>query len=90
MKTKLIIPSVLRKYSEDEIEIVFDGNTVRDLLNKLKRQNPQLHNSICDETGKVRPHINLFLDDELLHRDRLDRQLGSGIVVSVFQAVSGG
>ena len=50
MKTKLIIPSVLRKYSEDEIEIVFDGNTVRDLLNKLKRQNPQLHNSICDET----------------------------------------
>ncbi|APZ95353.1 MoaD/ThiS family protein [Fuerstiella marisgermanici] len=90
MKTRLLIPAVLRKYSNDELEISFDGDTVGELLRQLKQVNPAVYGCICDETGRMRKHINLFLDNKILRRDDFDRKLEPGVVVSVFQAVSGG
>ena len=62
MKTKLLIPVVLRKYSKDELEVTFEGNTVHELLQALRQSNNDLYNCICDETGKLRRHINIFLN----------------------------
>ena len=90
MKTRLLIPAVLRKYSNEKLEISFDGDTVGEFLGQLKQVNPAVYGCICDETGRMRKHINLFLDNEILRRDDFDRKLEPGVVVSVFQAVSGG
>jgi len=90
MKTRLLIPAVLRKYSNEKLEISFDGDTVGEFLGQLKQVNPAVYGCICDETGRMRKHINLFLDNEILRRDDFDRKLKPGVVVSVFQAVSGG
>ncbi|MEZ6132657.1 MAG: MoaD/ThiS family protein [Planctomycetaceae bacterium] len=90
MKTRFLIPAVLRKYSDDELEISYDGNTVGDLLSELRRISPTVYQCICDETGRMRPHINLFLDNKILRRNNFEQKLEPGVVVSVFQAVSGG
>ncbi len=90
MKTRFLIPAVLRKYSDVELEICFDGNTVGELLSELKHSHAAVYQCVCDETGRMRPHINLFLDNEILRRDDFDQKLEPGVVVSVFQAVSGG
>ena len=64
---------------------------MREALAELRRNFPALYQCICDETDTVRQHINLFVNNDILHdRDGLDTQLHSTDVLSVFQAVSGG
>jgi molybdopterin converting factor small subunit len=46
---------------------------------------------VCDETGAVRRHVNLFVNDSFLSkRDGLDTPLASGDILTIMPAVSGG
>lgn len=91
MSTTFRIPRLLQTCCQGQPEIRLQGSTVHELLDHLKQLHPSLYQCICDETGAVRPHINLFVNNDFL-RDRhgLETRLGPGDVVSVFQAVSGG
>lgn len=91
MVTTLQIPRVLQAQCGGKSELCLQGRTVRAVLEELRHENPSLYICICDETGTVRQHLNLFVNDELLSvRNDLDTPLEPGDVVSVFQAVSGG
>ncbi|MFO0915021.1 MAG: MoaD/ThiS family protein [Pirellulales bacterium] len=85
------IPRVLRTECAGQLELRLSGSTVREVLDEVRREHPGLYRSICNETGSVRQHIHLFVNDDLV-RDRVGDQttLKPGDVVSVFQAVSGG
>ena len=90
MQIRLLTPQVLRRYATDDLRINIAGGTVKDLLVEVQRRYPALYSCICDETGRLRQHINLFIGNELLVRDNLKTRLRQGDVVSVYQAVSGG
>ena len=64
---------------------------MHDVLARLEQSFPKLHRSICDETGAVRRHINVFVNTHHM-RDRqgLDTRLETGDVVTIMTAVSGG
>ena len=64
---------------------------MRAALEQLERSHPSLYSSVCDETGKVRRHVNLFVNDSNV-RDRqgLDTALVPGDVLTIVPAVSGG
>lgn len=65
--------------------------TVRAVLGELERRYPALHRSICDETGAVRRHINVFINtNHLRDRGGIDSALVPGDVVTILPAVSGG
>jgi molybdopterin converting factor small subunit len=67
--------------------------TVRAALRQLQEQYPSLYGSVCDETGAVRRHVNLFVNSTLVCvRDPagLDAPLAPGDVLSILPAVSGG
>ncbi len=72
-------------------ELEISASTVRAVLDQLERRYPKLHRSICDETGAVRRHINLFVNTQHM-RDcgGLDASLETGDVVMIMTAVSGG
>jgi len=81
----------LRTCCAHESELALSSTSLRAVLEQLERHPPALHRSICDETGTVRRHVNLFVNT--LHmRDRkgLDTLLASGDEVTVLAAVSGG
>ena len=67
------------------------ATTLRAMLEALEHQHPALHRSICDETGAVRRHVNLFVNEHNM-RDchGLETPLAAGDVVTVLPAVSGG
>lgn len=91
METKLLIPRILQVHAEGRAELLVRGGTVRALLDELQRAHPALHRCIRNETGQIRQHINLFINNDFLRdREGLDTELRAGDVVSVFQAVSGG
>lgn len=91
MDITLNLPRILQQYCHGQPELRLRGATVRAVLEALQHEYPALYRCICNETGTVRPHINLFLNNDLLHRrNGLDTRLEAGHVLSVFQAVSGG
>ena len=50
-----------------------------------------LYRNICDETGKVRRHLNVFVNtDNVRDLDDIDTTLTPGDVISILPAVSGG
>lgn len=91
MPIRVQIPRSLGIYSGGKLEIAAAGSTVRELLEDVRQAFPSLYVCICDETGAVRRHVNLFVNNDFMQdREGLETRLESGDVVAVFQAVSGG
>lgn len=87
------IPGMLRNYCRDHSEIAVAAGTVGEALSQLKREHPALYGSICDETDRVRQHINLFVNSDFVPA-RTSAGLGMTVVVgdvlTIWTAVSGG
>ena len=63
------------------------GATVGELLRALEAEQPALRGWILDERGRVRRHINVFVNGE---RAKQDSPVGPDDRVDVLPAISGG
>jgi MoaD family protein len=91
MTITIRVPSVLRAYCEGASEVSLSVLSVRAALEQLERSHPALHRCVCDETGRVRRHVNLFVNTHHVRdREGLDTVLVDGDVVTILPAVSGG
>jgi sulfur-carrier protein len=67
------------------------GATVREVIAELEKRYPGFRLYVCDETGKVRRHVNLFLgQDPICDRDTLSDAVAQGDELYILQALSGG
>jgi molybdopterin converting factor small subunit len=81
----------LREYCAGASELSVSARTVRGVLEQLERDEPLLYRNLCDETGKVRRHLNVFVNTENVRDlDGVDTTLAGGEVVTFLPAVSGG
>jgi MoaD family protein len=85
------VSAPLRAYCGSAGEIPLAAGTLGDALRELERRHPSLHRSVCDETGNVRRHINLFVNSSHVRDlEGLATALAPGDVVTILPAVSGG
>jgi MoaD family protein len=92
MTITIHVPAALRAYCQDTTaELSLSAATVRAALEQIERSHPSLYRSVCDETGAVRRHVNLFLNSSLVRGGSgLDTPLVPGDVITIMPAVSGG
>lgn len=87
----ILVPGPLRAYCRGASEFLISASSVRVALGEIERLYPSLYSSICDETGTVRRHINLFVNtSHVRDREGLDTALVPGDEVTILPAVSGG
>jgi molybdopterin converting factor small subunit len=87
----IYVPRELRKYCDGSAEVSFSGRSVRAVLEEVERRHPSLYLCICDETGMVRRHVNLFVNtSHVRDLQGLDTLLKPGDELIVLPAVSGG
>jgi molybdopterin synthase sulfur carrier subunit len=85
------VPTMLRPRCGGASQLSLSAASVRAALEQIERRQPLLYQSVCDETGAVRPHVNLFVNsDNIRDRAGLDTPLDPGDVVTILPAVSGG
>ena len=85
------VPGPLRVYCDGRAELSLSAPSVRKALEELEGRYPALHRGICDETGAVRRHIGVFVNNSHVRdRDGLDTPLVPGDAVIILPAVSGG
>jgi molybdopterin converting factor small subunit len=81
----------LRTYCAGASQLSISAHTVRAALEHLERSQSALYCNLCDETGKVRRHLNVFVNsDNVRDLDGVDTALTPGDVVTILPAVSGG
>jgi len=64
-----------------------DATTVDEAIERLDEQWPGMRDRLCEPGPVLRPHINVYVDQE---RARLDTPLEAGSRVDVLAAISGG
>ena len=81
----------LREYCGGKSQLSVSAHTVRAALDDLERSQAALYRNLCDETGTVRKHLNVFVNsDNVRDLDGIDTTLTPGDVVTILPAVSGG
>ncbi len=87
----VFVPGPLRAYCDGATELSLSASSVRAALDSLEQDQGALYRNICDETGTVRRHLNIFVNaDNARDLDGIDTALASGDVVTILPAVSGG
>jgi molybdopterin converting factor small subunit len=81
----------LRTYCAGAAQLSLSAHTVRAALEDLERSQTALYRNVCDETGKVRKHLNVYVNaDNMRDLDGVDTPLMPGDVLTILPAVSGG
>jgi molybdopterin synthase sulfur carrier subunit len=85
------VPRELRAYCKGASALMLSATSVRAALDALERRHPSFYRGICDDTGAVRRHVNVFVNkDHMRDRDGLDTALVPGDEIIILPAVSGG
>ena len=71
--------------------IVVEASTVGEVVHTLERLAPGIGFYICDERGRLRTHVNIFVGKQMI-RDRrgLSDAVAADDEVHIIQALSGG
>ncbi len=91
MPIKVRIPTPLQKLTGNQAEVESQGKTVGGLIEDLEKNYPGIKERICDEKGKVRRFINIYVNEEdvrFLKGDNTPTK--DGDEVSIIPAIAGG
>jgi MoaD family protein len=91
MAIKVLIPTPLQKFTQDRAEIEASGNTVSELIDSLDAACPGLKSRLCDDEGKLRRFLNVYVNEEdIRFLDGAATAIKDGDEVSIVPAVAGG
>jgi sulfur-carrier protein len=67
------------------------GGTVAALVHDVEQRHPGIKERICDDEGKVRRFVNIFVNgDDIRFLNNLDTAIKDGDEVSIVPAIAGG
>jgi molybdopterin synthase sulfur carrier subunit len=87
------VTGFLTDFTGGQSQIIVDtpAATVGEALDSLWRQHVGLRDRVLNEQGKLRQHVNIFLnDDNVRRKDLLDTKLLDNCEITILPAVSGG
>lgn len=91
MTVRVRVPTPLRKLTNGADEINAQGNNVRALVEDLEHNFPGIKERICDESGKIRRFVNIYVNgDDIRFLQNLETSLKEGDSISIVPAIAGG
>jgi molybdopterin converting factor small subunit len=87
------IAGYLTEFTGGDAEIRLDAtpSTVGEALKRLGERHVGLRDRVLTEQGQVRPHVNIFLNSQVLRRDQaLQSPIEGDAEICIMPAVSGG
>lgn len=91
MSIKVRIPTPLQKLTGGQAEIQAGASSVSELVSELEKNFPGIKDRLCDETGKIRRFVNIYLNEEDIRFIEQEKtKLKDGDEVSIVPAIAGG
>jgi len=87
----VIIPTPLRKFTNNTSQINVGGAKVSDVVLELTTRYPNLKRYLIDPNGEVTSFINIFVDnDDIRHLKREQTEINDNTIVCIVPAIAGG
>ncbi|MFY8147991.1 MAG: MoaD/ThiS family protein [Prochlorococcaceae cyanobacterium] len=91
MAIQVLIPTPLQKFTGDEASVSVEAASVDELLQALEGHFPGILARLCDENGKLRRFLNVYVNSEdIRFLEHQSTALKDGDEVSIVPAVAGG
>lgn len=91
MSVRVRVPTPLRKFTQGADEVNAQASNIRSLVEDLEKNYPGIKERICDETGKVRRFVNVYVNgDDIRFLQNLETSLKEGDSISIVPAIAGG
>src|SRR5579875_51561 len=88
---KILIPTALRQFTEQQDSIEVTGATVSEALEHLTTQYPNLRKNLFNDQGKLRSFVNVYVDDEdIRYLDKTETTLQGNEILSIVPSIAGG
>ena len=91
MAYRVLIPTPLRAYTNQQDAVEVEGSTVGELLTALTSKHADLRRHLYSDEGKLRSFVNVYVnDDDIRYLEREATSLKAGDVISIVPSVAGG
>ena len=91
MSARVRVPTPLRKFTQGADEVDAQGDTIKALVDDLEQNYPGIKERICDDTGKVRRFVNVYVNgDDIRFLQNLETAVSNGDSISIVPAIAGG
>lgn len=91
MATKVRIPTPLQKLTANQGEVEVSGGNVKLVIEDLEKKFPGFKERLCDENGKLRRFVNIYLNDEdVRFLQGEETPVKDGDQISIIPAIAGG
>lgn len=91
MAVTVLIPTPLQKLTNGQPEVQASGATVGDLLASLEVSFPGIRERLCDEGGRLRRFVNVYVNNEDIRFYQNEATpVKDGDEVSIVPAIAGG
>jgi molybdopterin synthase sulfur carrier subunit len=91
MAATVRIPTPLQRLTNNQAEVRVEGGSVREILNAMETQFPGIKERLCDESGRLRRFVNVYVaDEDIRFQQNEETPVPDGAVVSISPAIAGG
>lgn len=91
MSVKVRIPTPLQKLTAGEAEVRVEATSIQNLVAALESKYPGMKERLCDENGKIRRFVNVYVNEEdIRFLAQENSELKAGDDVSIVPAIAGG
>jgi MoaD family protein len=91
MAVTIKLPTILRKFANNEARVSAEGSTVGEVLKDLESRYPGITKNVIADDGGLHRFINVYLNDEdVRYLGSLETPVNDGDTVSILPAVAGG
>jgi molybdopterin converting factor small subunit len=91
MATKVIVPTALRQYTDNQGTIAVEASTVGEALQQLTSQYSAIGNQLFDQNGNLRSFVNIYRnDDDVRYLQGMDTPVSDRDELSIIPAIAGG
>ena len=91
MAVQVLIPTPLPKFTNNEASVDLEASSVDALIDALELHYPGIKGRLCDEAGKLRRFLNVYVNSEdIRFLEHQATPLKDGDEVSIVPAVAGG
>jgi sulfur-carrier protein len=81
----------MRQHAGGQAVVKANGETLREVIEDLVLQFPQLKGQIVTDEGALHKFVNVYLnDDDVRYLGKLDTKVGESDTISILPAVAGG
>jgi sulfur-carrier protein len=87
----IIIPTPLRKFTNNTSKLHIQADTIDKTFAQLTLNFPDLKKHLLDDQGQIRPFVNIFVgNDDIRNLQQGDTVVKADTVISIVPAIAGG